>query len=259
MIKRTMSATFLNEVANHPEVRPFLGAPENPVLDLSPLVENPRCVCLEVPGAGGWVLQPILPAVYELHTLFLPEARGRSYFKLARDAMRMVFAETDCLEIVTKCPDDNGGARMAASIMGFRERFRREDAWAPGVGISYQVFSVDDWFIRDAACAEAGHAFHEALEAAKTASGSALPVHPDDGAHDRAVGACCLMIKGGQASKGVAFYNRWSIFAGYATIGQISETLFDVQDAIVEVRGGQMEVLKCLSAPRSVQPDSAAL
>lgn len=250
MIKRTMSATFLNEVANHPDVRPFLGAPENPVLDLTALVQDPRCICLEVPGAGGWVLQPILPAVYELHTLFLPKARGRAYFAQAREAIRYMFSETDCLEIVTKCPDDNGGARMAASLMGFRERFRRENAWSPGVGISYQVFSVDDWFVRDDACETAGQAFHEALEAAKIAAGSTLPVHPDDTAHDRAVGACCLMVKGGQAAKGIAFLNRWSIFAGYATIAAISESLIDVQDAIIEVRGGQMEVLLC----RSGQP-----
>lgn len=250
MIKRTMNATFLNEVANHPEVRPFLGAPENPILDLSPLVEDPRCICLEVPGEGGWVLQPIMSGVYELHTLFLPEARGKAYFKNAKEAVRRIFTETDCLEIVTKCPDDNGGARMAARIMGFRERFRREDAWAPGVGVSYQVFSLDDWFIRDEACRKAGHEFHEALEAAKIAAGSTLPVHAEDVAHDHAVGAACLMIKAGQVAKGVAFYCRWAIFAGYATIVQISETLIDVQDAIIEVRDGHMEVLSCQWARR---------
>lgn len=258
MIKRTMNAVFLNEVANHPEVRPFLGAPENPVLDLSPLVEDPRCICLEVTGAGGWILQPIMPTVYELHTLFLPEARGRTYFRLARQAVRMVFAETDCLEIVTKCPDDNGGARMAAELMGFRERFRREDAWAPGIGISYRVFSIDDWFVRDDECLASGHEFHKALEAAKIAAGSTLPIHPDDNAHDRAVGACCLMVKGGQMAKGIAFLNRWSIFAGYATITQISDTLIDVQDAIVEVKGGRMEVLKCQLGPQLEPPVSAA-
>lgn len=250
MIKRTMNAAFLNEVANHPEVRPFLGGMQNPILDLSPLVEDPHCICLEVPGSGGWILQPILPGVYELHTLFLPQGRGRSYFEQAREALRMVFSETDCLEIVTKCPDDNGGARLAAELIGFRERFRREDAWEPGVGVSYRAFSLDDWFMRDPECLAAGRAFHGALEIAKIASGSTLPIHPDDVAHDRAVGAACLMIRGGQVAKGVAFYNRWAIFAGYATIAQISDTLIDVQDAIIEVRGGQMEVLRC----RSVQP-----
>lgn len=258
MIHRTMSTSFLNEVANHPEVRPYLGGVENPVLDLSPLVEDPRCICLEVPGAGGWILQPVLPGVYELHTLFLPEARGRSYFEQAREAIRRVFSETDCLEIVTKCPDDNGGARLAAQLIGFRERFRREDAWAPGVGISYRTFSLDDWFVRDTECKKAGEAFHDALEGAKIAAGSTLPIHPEDVAHDQAVGAACLMIGAGQVAKGVAFYNRWAILAGYATITQISDTLIDVRDAIIEVRGGKMEVLKCQLARQSEQRASEA-
>jgi hypothetical protein len=247
MIKRTMDATFLNKVANHPEVRPWLGG--DGVLNLEGLAADPANILLETDG-GGWVLHAIMPSVYELHTMFLPEGRGRAYFAAAREALRWMFSRTDALEIVTKCPDDNGPARMAASVIGFRERFRREDAWAPGVGISYQVFSVDDWFVRDKECLTAGRAFHEALEAAKVAAGSTLPVHPEDEAHDRAVGACALMIQGGYLAKGVSFYNRWSIFAGYATIEALSPTLVDVRDAIVEVRDGQMGVLKCRLAPQ---------
>lgn len=247
MIKRTMDATFLNEVANHPDVRPWLGG--EGVLDLTPAALDPNSILLEATG-GGWLLHPIMPGVYELHTMFLPRARGRAYFAAAREALRWVFTHTDALEIVTKCPDDNGAARMAASIVGFRERFRREDAWKPGVGISYQVFSLDDWFVRDDAVREAGHAFHEQLEEAKAAAGSTLPVHGDDEAHDRAVGAAVLMIRAANMAKAVAFYNRWAIFAGYATIEALSQNLVDVRDAIVEVRGdGQMGVLRC----RSVQ------
>lgn len=244
MIQRTMDATFLNEVSNHPEVRPWLGG--DGVLDLGALADNPDNVLLETDG-GGWVLHPLLPGVYELHTMFLPEGRGRSYFAAAREALRWMFSATDALEIVTKCPDDNGPARMAASIAGFRERFHRDDAWKPGVGVSYQVFSIDDWFVRDKECLAAGRAFHDTLEAAKTAAGSTLPTHPDDEAHDRAVGAAVLMIRGGNMSKAVAFYNRWAIFAGYATIEALSPSLVDVRDAIVEVRGDAMGVLKCRS------------
>lgn len=248
MIKRTMDATFLNQVANHPEVRPWLGGEGS--LDLTEAANNPANILLEADG-GGWVLHPIMPGVYELHTMFLPEARGRSYFAAAAEALRWMFTQTDALEIVTRCPDDNGGARMAASVVGFRERFRREDAWKPGVGVSYQVFSVDDWFVRDKECLAAGRAFHEALEAAKLAAGSTLPVHPEDEAHDRAVGACTLMIRGGYMAKGVSFYCRWASFAGYATIEALSPTLVDVRDAIIEVRAdGTMGVLTCRSAPR---------
>lgn len=254
MIVRTSDATFLNELANHPEIRPFVGGGLEP-LDLTAVCQNPANIILVVDGAGAWVLQMLMPGVYELHTMFLPEARGRPYFVAAKQALAYVFGQTDALEIVTKCPDDNDGARMAAATMGFRERFRREGAWQTGAGISYRVFSIDDWFVRDRTCLVEGRAFHSALEAAKEAQGCTLATHPDDEAHDRAVGAACLMIKGGRTDKAIGFYNRWAIFAGYATIFALSPTVIDVRDAIVEVRGGEIGGFLCRSEP-PLQPSA---
>lgn len=242
-IKRTMDAAFLNEIANHPEVRPFLGG-EGP-LDLTDECSNPENIAI-VWERGGWLLQKLMPGMYELHTLTLPAGRGREYFATAKAALRYVFTTSDALEIVTKCPDDNGGARMAASLVGFRERFRRVDAWAPGVGISYQALTVDDWFVRDRECLAAGRRFHEELEAA---ADGAFPPHPEDEAHDRAVGAAFLMIEAGQTGKGVGFYNRWAVLAGYLGISATAQNVVDIQTAIVEVHQGQMRVLKVRRPP----------
>lgn len=247
MIRRTTDATALNLVANHPDVRPYLGHPESPdPLDLTPLVENPANITIEADG-GGWLLQAILPAVYELHTLFLPEARGKPYFRQAREAMRLVFTTTDALEILTKCPDDNPGARMAATLAGFRERFRREHVWNIGTtaecGVSYQAFTIDDWIARDGEIKRVGHEFHETLETEKRARGSELAVHPDDEAHDRAVGAAYLMAKHGQMAKGVGVYNRWAAFAGYVAVRMLSPSILDIADAVLEVSDGEMKVL----------------
>lgn len=241
MFRRTMDPTFANEVANHPEIRPYLGGEGK--LDLGPIVANPANILLEAPGRGVWLLQRTLPAVYELHTCFLPEARGREYFSIAKAALDYMFTTTEALEIITKCPDDNGGARMAASLMGFRERFRRENAWESGCGVSYQAFTVDDWYVRSKACFVAGRRFHEDLEAAKVDAGITGTSHPDDAAHDRAVGATCLMIKAGMIDKGVGFYARWASFAGYATIEALGHNVFDVRDAVIEIVDGQMRVL----------------
>jgi hypothetical protein len=181
IIRRTMSAAALNEIANLPEVKPFLLTAEAArrlgaePLNLAPMLANPANIALEAEH-GGWVLEQMLPGCYELHTLFRPEGRGRAYFAAAWEAVRYLFAATDALEIITKCPDDNGGARMAANLMGFRERFRREDAWAPGVGISYRVFSVDDWFVRDPECLAAGRDFHAKLKALEREAGSRCPI-----------------------------------------------------------------------------------
>lgn len=246
MFRRTMDATFLNEVANRPDVRPFLGGGDGD-LDLTAICQNTDNVVLEAPGKGGWLLQPILPGVYELHTIFLPEARGREYFAIAKAAMTYLFTHTDAVEIVTKCPDDNGGARMAASLMGFRERFRREEAWTPGVGISFQVLSMDDWVARSKECLLAGQAFHRALDKARGDAG--VEAHPDDAAHDRAAGAAYLMIQAANTGKGVAFYNRFAVFAGYATIAALSQNVVDIRDAVVEVYEGEMRVLTVRRPP----------
>ncbi len=241
-----MDATFINEVANHPEVRPFIGG-EGP-LDLGPTCLNPANFVL-LAEHGGWLLHPKAPGTYELHTLFLPEGRGKAYFVAAIEALRWVFTRTDCVEIFTQVPDDNGGARMAAKIVGFRERFRREGAWEPGVGISYQFLSVDDWLARDAECLAQGRAFHDALEVAKVAAGSTLPIHPEDQAHDRAVGAAALMVQTGQTAKGVAIYNRWALFAGYASIEALGPTTIDVRDAVLEIADGAFSVLLVRGLP----------
>lgn len=245
MISRTFDATFLNECANNPEVRPYVG-PGTDALDLTALISNPMNFTLVTEG-GGWVLINLMPGVYELHTLFLPSGRGAGYFAAASEALRWMFTHTDCLEILTRCPDDNPGARMAAVKVGFRERFRRDGVWQSGLGeacgVSYQAFTLDDWLKRDPEIANVGHDFHVRLEAEKALRGSELPDHPEDEAHDRAVGAAYLMAQHGQIGKAVGMYNRWAMFAGYAPIQMLSATILDIADAILEVNDGEMRVL----------------
>jgi len=235
MICRTLDPTFLNSVANHPEVRPWLGGEGE--LDLAGLLGNVQNYGIEADG-GGWLLQHLAPGEYELHTLFLPEARGMSYFRQAREALRWVFTRSDCTEILTKCPDDNPPARMAAVKCGFRERFHRENAWKDGVGIGFYALTIDDWFVRDAEALKAGRWFHHKLE---TEIGH--PNHADDDLHDRAVGAAVLMIKAGMIGKGVACYNRWARFAGFTPIIQIGPHTLDIQTHVLEVENGDFAVL----------------
>ncbi|HKS71094.1 MAG TPA: hypothetical protein VJQ45_11765 [Ktedonobacterales bacterium] len=245
LVRRSFDAAFFSRVANDPSVRPWLGgasgADDASPLDFSSLLENPAVVALQAEG-GGWVFVPILPGSYEVHTLFLPEGRGAKHMRAAREGFRYMFAETDCLEILTKCPDDNGPARHASSLLGFRERFRREAAWKPGVGISYRAFTLDDWTARDAECLRWGRTFHQALEAAKDLHPAPRPAHVDDEAHDRAVGASILMALASQADKAEGAFNRWAAFAGYAPVRRLSPTLWDVGDGIVELREGELRV-----------------
>lgn len=247
-LRRTFDPKRFNEIANHGDVRPWLGGGDGP-LDLSALVGNPANVAL-MGEHGGFIGHKIDQGLYEVHSLFLPEGRGENALECMREGARFMFCATDCAELITKCPDENRGALGLARSAGFQEMFRREQAWRHGgglVGCSYQNLTLNRWRGRDPKIEGVGHWFHEKLTAAKRAQGSDLPVHDDDPAHDRAVGASVLMVLAGNPRKAVWSYNRWAMFAGYAPIELVSEApvVLDVVDAVVTPNGFDMEVLLC--------------
>lgn len=236
MIHRTFDASAINEVANHPEVHCWLGVTE--AVDLTPQVFDTANYTLMTEG-GGFILIGRGDGVYEVHSQFKPEAR-RNSIKAMRAGFDYMFTRTDCQRILTQVPDNNPGAQALARFAKFRSMFRR--AHTPRGPTSFMGLSLDEW-IQDTVDLETdGHWFHEQLEAVKTTE-----LHPDDPAHERAVGAAVRMILRGNAAKGVATYNRWALFAGYAPIALLNDTpaVIDVVDAVVEVRDDKMEILLC--------------
>lgn len=250
MLRRTLDPACLNDAANHPEVFPWLGVTGEPgSLDLSDLIRDPANVAL-VTAHGGFLVQKVGPGIYEVHSIFKPEGR-KGLSKATAEGLRYLFTATDALTIRTKVPACNAPAAALAKASGFRETFTREDAWTAPDGspcaVSYQEITFDEWRARDATLLAEGEWFHDRLEAAKVAQGSALPVHPHDESHERAVGAAVQMLRAGNAEKAVWLYNAWAAFAGYAPLGLHSTQpiILDVADAVVEVRNSDMEVLLC--------------
>lgn len=247
-LRRSLDASKFNEIANHPDVRPWLGG-QGP-LDVAPIVLSTSNVSLLSDG-GGFICHNIGDGRYEVHSLFLPDARGEGAIEAMREGLRYLFCATDCVEIVTKCPDGNRAALGLARAAGFQEIFRREHAWIGEdglAGVSYQSISFDRWLSRDPEVERKGAWFHDKLERAKHETGSDRVIHEDEACHDRAVGAAVLMVLSGNPRKAVWSYNRWAVFAGYAPISLLSETpiVVDVVDAIVApTPEGDMEVLLC--------------
>jgi hypothetical protein len=243
-----MDAGFLNSVVNHPEVRPWLGGAEP--IDLTPALSDPRNVAL-VSDHGGFFLEWREPGLYEVHTQFLPSGRGRHAFEAVWEAMRYMFVETDCTRLLTRVPVFNRRTLAFTAAIGWRKLFERKAAWPMPNGqmsdVHYYAFDFEDWRARDRTLTAHGQWFHDRLEIAKKDVGSLLPVHDEDDAHDRAVGASVLMIRAGNAKKAVWLYNRWANHAGYASIRMIGDTptIVDVVDAIVQMRDGDMEVMLC--------------
>jgi hypothetical protein len=229
---RTLDAAFLNTVANHPDVRPWLGADE---VDLTAAVSNPQNYTL-VCETGGFILSPQAPGVYEVHSMFLPGGDALGFMIRCQEWM---FTRTDCTAITSKVPKANRAAKGLALKGGLGVIFTRDDAlFGP---TEYVELDLMKWAMRTASLEAHGERFHALLETVKQ------DIHPHDAAHERAVGAALLMIERGQPVKGVQFYNRWAMLAGYALITLVSDrpVTIDAVDAVVGLGEDGMEILLC--------------
>lgn len=177
---RTLDPAYLNEVANHPQVRPWLKG--EGTADLTPVISDPVNIALQYEG-GGWLLRNLGACVYEVHSMFVPEVRGAKVKANLVDALEYVFLQTDAVKLVTQLPEGNLAARALARIAGFRQWFGE-----------YHVLHIEDWIQASYTCEQAGQQFHEKLEAIK-------PSH--------AAGAAFLMLKT-NAAKGVWHYNQYA-------------------------------------------------
>lgn len=117
---RTRDATFLNQVANHPSVRPWLGTDGVSYVDLGILLALDGAFAL-INDVGGFVFIPKGEGEYEFHTQFLPEGRGRRVFEASREAQRIVFGEDGAKAVHTYVPHPNRAARGLAIMSGFTQ------------------------------------------------------------------------------------------------------------------------------------------
>jgi hypothetical protein len=244
-VERTTDAARVAAVFNHPEVRPWAGKPDAGPLDFSDFLANLDNVALATDHAC-FLFKRDEPGRYELHTGIVPEGRGAAVIPAASAAFRWMFVHTDCVELVTQIAGSNRPADLMARRAGFKPIFTRKGGAEDGSDLTGFVLSLAFWPSLDPTLAEEGHALHVALEAAKEAAGSTAPVHPDDDAHDRAVGLSCLMAKAGNTAKAVWAYNRWARLAGYrqAQILPPPPPVLDIGDAHIRFTP-ELEILRC--------------
>ena len=74
MLERSFDIARINEVVNHPAVRPFVG-PGDDLIDLTNVI-TPQENWFLMGEHGGFALLWSAPEVYEIHTFILPEGRG---------------------------------------------------------------------------------------------------------------------------------------------------------------------------------------
>tara|TARA_R110000868_G_scaffold18051_2_gene78323 strand:- start:171 stop:605 length:435 start_codon:yes stop_codon:yes gene_type:complete len=76
MLERCFDVKRINEIGNHPDVRPYIGYAELGELDFSDAVGDEKNWFL-IGEYGGYILAWSAPNVREVHVFVLPEGRGK--------------------------------------------------------------------------------------------------------------------------------------------------------------------------------------
>lgn len=246
-IRRSFDANDINPILNDPGVFPAITVPGIDKLDATPLVANPHNVLIMAEG-GGILFVKQEPHIYEVHTNFLPKYRGRHAVRSSLAAYRWLFTHTDCEVLQTRVPVFNKGADLFCRMVGAHHEFTREKAWPTKDGnVDLKFFSllIREWIWQTPSLAESGVRFHRRLDEERLRLGHSEENHPDDHAHDIAVGAASEMIYNGEPEKGAYFFNSWARFAGYGMISVVSRNpiIIDIGNAVLQVEDQSFKVL----------------
>jgi hypothetical protein len=187
----------INRILNHEEIYRWatMGKDMGP-LDISGAFTN-LFVLLEPSGGGCIILDPYSVDTIEVHTCLLEAFRGKESAPIVRDVLRFAFAETGCMEILTKVPVSNKAADLFTRQVGF---IRVADAESLR---SYQL-SIERWPYLDETLNEF------------------CPPELEDLAVDdyqkRLFGALILVSSKGFMGKAVSIYNKHARLQGYLPV-----------------------------------------
>ncbi len=235
-IRRTLDPATINRAASHPDVRPWLGELQMGALDFAPLVANAANVTM-ANEHGGFIGHRIGEGLYEVHSVFAPEGRGRLKAETAR-GQAFLFMATDCVRIVTKVPACNPRAAALARQAGFVEVFSRPDAWDAPDGtrcaVSYQELTLEGWV---GACRD--------LPAEGAALAALVGLNVRDDFTLRTLGALSLMLKGGCAEKAAWLYGSRAAFGGLPPLSflAVRPPVVVINGAALQAVNGQLESL----------------
>jgi len=140
-VKPSKDAAFLNRVANDPSVFPWISLGLKPPLDLTALLEDEHNIFL-ANEFGGFLFIAKPDYVYDVHTQFLPEGRGRTALAAAREAAFHMFTKTDAMRIDTTVALANRAADRLTRMMGFSKWGETEVNGTPS---NYYVLTLKEW------------------------------------------------------------------------------------------------------------------
>lgn len=118
-VQLSRDAELLNRVMNDPSVFPWISLGHKGPFDGAVLLENERNYFF-ANEYGGFLVLDTGDGVYEIHTQFLPEGRGRTAILGAHEGMAFMFTETPCIALKTFCPFNNPAATKLARVAGMK-------------------------------------------------------------------------------------------------------------------------------------------
>ena len=248
-VSRHFDADLINKIVNHPDVYQWVHGAVEGELDLSLLIQDHNHH-LAMGSHGGILFHCQSPGLYEAHTQVLPDHRGEWAVDMTRAALRYAFSSTDAVEIFTRVPKGNLGARALVKNIGGVLEFRRRDGWVKdGVSIPADIYTmkVQDWVRTSPGLVERGKWFDTKLRQELSAHKVSLPLI-DEEDYFRYSGAAVEMMLGGQAHKAVVLYNRYAAMAGRPPISLLtsSSALVDIgQGIIIKPRYNDFWVVSC--------------
>lgn len=235
---------IMTSIVMHPAVRMWNAHDGAPAFDparftgsdgnsFAVIVARPSAIVGDPELAVGCFLAfAIERGAYTVHTNMLPTCRGGAALDAAAAALELAFLGTDAEYLTTVVPEDNPRALWFAHAMGFRDSFKRRQAWLH-LGHKHDVqhlrMDIDDW-IQRLTMVEFGQRFHQVLQ-----EKGAHVEHAADAVHDAYVGAAWAMTAADRIGKGMAVYNRYARSAGYQpfTIASTDPLRIDIGSCVL--------------------------
>lgn len=121
MIVRASDAVFHNIIANHPEVKPTICYADG-YADFAPLLAHPDQYVLLHDGRGAAsIFEWSAPGVWQGHSMFLPQSRGKEGIQSAREMLDWMF-DHGARMLWGQTPLDNRAAQMFNRLIGFKSK-----------------------------------------------------------------------------------------------------------------------------------------
>ncbi len=226
-VERASNAIRANEIANHPAVRPYLADAAAGELDLSAQIASHDNVLLLGRHGAMLFLGYGGGAIAEAHTMVLPSRPQGWSSRFLEACGRWMFTHTSRWEILTRIPQPLESARNLAKKIDMQFAWQVDHPQWPYLGdrVSMEIWSIrlETWLPRQLGLEARGAWLHERMQAEAIRLSIMAPPHENDPAHNVQAGIAYEMAFGGQARKGVSFYNRWALASRHKPIALVSD------------------------------------